>query len=551
MSRNLRPQFSVLLLVTALLVTPGCRRTGEEVASLEAIRAEAIAAHTRFLADDLLEGRGTGTRGMALAANYAAAHFESLGLEPAGDQGSYFQRISFRKVTLEPEGSALSLLSGGREQRLRFGEDFLMRGHPFETALELTAPLVFAGYGVTAPERNYDDYAGLDARGKIVVLLSGAPEPFPSTVRAHYSSNSVKLENAVAHGAVGVITVWTKKDEQRFPWPRIRRFAGRPSLHWHDAEGQVSDAYPAIRGMAIVNHGTAERLFAGAPASLDEVLAAAAEGKVKGFALPAQARIRMRSRHERVECANVVAVFRGSDQHLREEFVVFSAHLDHEGIGTPLGDDAIYNGALDNASGSAVLFEIARAFAALPQRPRRSVLFLATTAEEEGLLGADYFARHPTVPLDALVANINLDAIPALVATKDFVALGAEHSSLGAVAEAAARELGLELSPDSSPEQNFFIRSDQYPFVKQGVPALFLIPGNKAAEPGVDAAERFQRYLTTIYHTPKDDMTQPLDFQAAATAARINFLIGFRVAEASERPQWNPGDFFGEKFSRR
>lgn len=551
MSRALLTPLSLVLLFAALLAAPGCNRAGAETAGLNAIRAEAIAAHTRFLADDLLEGRGTGTRGMALAANYAAAHFESLGLEPAGDKGSYFQHVGFRKVTLVPEGSALSLLREGREQQLRFGEDFLMRGHPLETAVEVTAPLVFAGYGVTAPERSYDDYAGMDASSKIVVLLSGAPESFPSTVRAHYSSNSAKLENAVAHGAVGVITVWTQKDEQRFPWPRIRRFASRPSLHWRDAEGRVSDAYPSIRGMALVSHVAAERLFAGAPASLDEVLAAAAEGKLKGFALPAQARIRMRSRHEAIECANVVAVLRGSDARLREEYVVFSAHLDHEGIGAPLGDDAIYNGALDNASGSAVLFEIARAFAALPRRPRRSVLFLSTTAEEEGLLGADYFARHPTVPRESLVANVNLDAIPALVATKDFVALGAEHSSLGAIAEAAARDLGLELSPDSSPEQNFFIRSDQYPFVKQGVPALFLLPGSKAVEPGVNAAERFQRYLTTIYHTPKDDMTQPLDFQAAATAARINFLIGYRIAQASERPRWNRGDFFGEIFSRR
>ncbi len=551
MCRHIPARLSLLLWLAGALSLAGCCRSEDSAAGLDAIRAEAIAAHTRFLADDALEGRGTATRGMALAANYAAAHFETLGLEPSGDNNSYFQRVGFRKVTLEAEGSALSLVRGGRDQRLRFGHDFVMRGHPQHTTTEVSAPLVFAGYGVTAPEQGYDDYAGIDAAGKIVVLLSGAPDSFSSTVRAHYSSNSVKLENAVAHGATGVITVWTNKDEERFPWPRIRRFASRPSLHWRDAEGRMSGAYPSIQGMAIVNHAAAERLLAGAPMSLQGVLAAAAEGKMRGFELPSQARMRMRSRHEPVECANVVAVLRGSDPRLREEYVVFTAHLDHEGIGAPLGDDAIYNGALDNASGSAVLFEIARAFASLPEPPRRSVLFIATTGEEEGLLGADYFAQHPTVPLQSIVANVNLDAIPALIATKDFVALGAEHSSLGLLAEAAARELGLEISPDSAPEQNFFIRSDQYPFVKQGVPALFLIPGSKAAEPGVDAAARFQRYLTTVYHTPKDDMSQALDFEAAATAAKINFLIGYRVAEAGERPQWNSGDFFGAKFSRR
>jgi hypothetical protein len=538
----------ILLLVVATL--SGCQRQQDPARGLRTIRAAAIAAHIRFLADDTLEGRGTGTRGMVLAANYAAAQFELLGLKPAGEAGSYRQRVPFRRVRLEPEGSRLSLLRGGREQHFRFGDEFLMRGHPLWEASEVTAPLVFAGYGVTAPERNYDDYAGLEARGKIVVLLNGAPESFPSAVRAHYSASSTKLANAVAHGAVGILTIWTPGDEQRFPWVQLRRFSSRPGLYWHDHEGRMNDAYPSLRGLAVLHPTAAAQLFAGAPSSLEQVWADAREGKLRGFDLPGQAHMRMRSRHESIECANVVAALRGSDPRLREESVVFSAHLDHEGIGTPLDGDTIYNGALDNASGSAVLFEIARAFAALHRPPRRSVLFLATTAEEEGLLGADYFVQHPTVPIEQVVANINLDAVPALVATRDFVALGAEHSSLGAVAEAAARELGLALSPDWAPEQTFFVRSDQYPFVRQGVPALFLIPGVQGAADGVNPRERLQQYLATLYHTPKDDLHQPLDFEAAATVARLNFLIGYRIAQADARPRWNPGDFFGEKFAR-
>lgn len=548
--RALLRGFIFLFLLMVLATVAGCQRQPGPQSGLRAIRAAAIAAHTRFLADDALEGRGTTTRGMLLAANYAAAQFEALGLEPGGEAGSYRQQVRFRRVWLEPEGSRLSWLNGGQHRNFRFGDEFVMRGHPLLEASEVTAPLVFAGFGVTAPERNYDDYASVDARGKVVVLLNGAPESFPSAVRAHYSASSTKLANAAAHGAVGILTIWTPSDEQRFPWAQLRRFSSRPSLHWHDREDRLNDVYPSLRGLAVLHPEAAAQLFAGAPSSLEKVFADARAGTLRGFDLPGQVRMRVRSRHESVECANVVAVLRGSDRRLREEYVVFSAHLDHEGIGAPLDGDAIYNGALDNASGSAVLLEIARAFAALEQPPRRSVLFLATTAEEEGLLGADYFAQHPTVPIAQIVANINLDAVPALVATRDFVALGAEHSTLGAVAEAAARELGLALSPDWAPEQAFFVRSDQYPFVRQGVPALFLIPGVQGAADGVDPRERLQHYLTTFYHTPKDDLQQPLDFEAAATVARLNFLIGYRIAQTEERPRWNPGDFFGEKFAR-
>ena len=536
-----------LALLARLLAAPPDRAEEE---AMKRIRPESLRAHIRFLADNSLEGRGTGTRGHELAAKYVAAQFEAMGLAPGGANGSYFQPVPLRKVELVQEQSSLTILQNGKEQAFSYGEDFLMRGDPLRTENTLESPVVLAGYGVTAPELNYDDYAGTDVRGKIVVYLSGAPAKFPPTLRAYFSSGPVKAAAAASHGAIGMLQMLTLEDEKRQPWQfRVNQFRF-PAIRWLDANGVPNDARPEIRGQATLSRSGAEALFAGAPKSLDDVLASASAGQASAFPLSATAKLRTVSRHTPLESPNVLGMLHGSDPKLRDEYVVYTAHADHLGIGRPVDGDAIYNGMLDNASGTAALLEVARAFASLSRPPKRSVLFVVVTGEEAGLLGSDFFAHSPTVPLERIVANVNIDGIPGLYPLRDVVPFGAEHSSLGEVVRQSANRLELEVSPDPMPEEVFFIRSDQYSFVRQGVPAVFLTEGFKTGDPKLDGGALTRQWLQTRYHTPKDDVTQPFDYNPGAKFAQLNFLIGYQIAQQSQRPTWNKGDFFGEKFGR-
>lgn len=520
--------------------------------ALEQIQPEAVRAHIRFLADDLLEGRGTGTRGYQLAANYVAAHFEALGLEPAGADGTYFQAVPLRKVDVVPSESSLTLVRGDQSQVLKYAEDYLMEGEFLRKNVSTAAPVVFVGFGVTAPELEYNDYAGVDVRGKIVAQLFGAPASFPHSQRAYYSSQALKAETAAAHGAVAILTFLTPERAKMWPWDWIVPQSKMGEMCWLDEEGTPHagciGVVPEIRGRAFLSRAGAEALFTGAPQSLNEVFTAAEAGKPPAFDLPVEARIKTVSRHSQVESPNIAAVLCGSDSLTREEYVVFTAHLDHLGIGEPVDGDSIYNGAVDNASGVAVLLEVARVFASLPQPPRRSVLFLAVTGEEKWLLGSEYFAQYPTVPHKSIVANINIDSAVMNRALLDVVAYGAEHSSLARVVEQAAGQIGLEVSPDPQPEEVFFVRADQYSFVRKGVPAVWLFGGNQTGDPDLDGATLMKEWMQTIYHMPKDDFSQPLEFEVGAKLAKVNFLIGYQVANETPRPTWNPGDFFGEKF---
>ena len=532
-------------LTTVSPARPAESQEGEVEKALARIRPEAIRAHMRFLADDLLEGRGTGSRGYELAARYVAARFEALGLAPAGTGGSYFQPVPLRRVlTIDPKCS-LALIRDGKRTELKYGDDYLLTTSALaETDIQVTAPMVYAGFGVSAPELGYDDYAGIDVKGKIVVLLIGAPATFPHDQRAYYSVTPLKADAALARGAVAVLGFLTPTDAQRVPWDSYVRALKAPSYQWLTEAGVAYRARPQARGFGALNRKVVESLFAAAPHSLDEVFKAAEAGRPLSFALPLQAGIHTVSEHGRAESPNVAALLRGSDPKLRDEVVVLTAHLDHLGIGEPIAGDAIYNGAYDNASGVASLLEMANAFASLPA-PKRSVLFLAVTGEENRLQGSEYFVHHPTVPRDHIVADINVDMILMLHPLRDVIAFGAEHSSLGQTTERAARRLGLALSPDPFPEEVVFIRSDQFSFVLEGIPSLFLNPGFKTDDPAAGPAA-VQKWLQTTYHHPNDDMSQMFDFEAGAQFVRLNFLVSYLVAQDAEAPRWKPGDFFGE-----
>ncbi len=511
---------------------------------------ERIRAHVAFLADDALEGRLPGTRGYTVAARYVASGFEQIGLAPGVDGRSFSQPVPLVESLAPLPASRLVLKpANGAPITLAPGADFLPVASLTEAKVTAEAPLVFAGFGVHAPAHGHDDLALVDVKGKVVLLLTGAPARFPPAVRAHYSSNLTKLPELIARGAVGVISVQTPEDQKRTPWERLVQQSWRSRLAWVDGESEPNGAWTALRVRASLNPTRAAALFDGSPLTLEQAFANATAGKPQGADLAVVVEQERQSIIRRKASENVVGVLEGRDPALRGEYVVISAHLDHVGKGVPIGGDAIYNGALDNASGIAVMLETARLLAALPERPRRSVLFVAVTAEESGLQGSDYFVQRPTVPRNAMVANINMDMPVALAPLADVTAFGAEHSSLGAVVERAAAAEGVAVSPDMKPEEVLFVRSDQYSFVRAGIPALYVDEGQRSSDPAQDLAARIEAFRKDRYHQPSDDFSQPIDWPSLAMLARLNARVIADVANADERPRWNPGNFFGETFA--
>jgi Zn-dependent M28 family amino/carboxypeptidase len=512
------------------------------------ISADAIRAHMRFLADDALEGRGTGTRGYDLAAKYVAAQFEALGLSPAGDGGSYFQPVPLRSTIVDGARSSVSFRYPDREESLTFATDWTALGDPGRDDVSVEAPVVFVGAGVTAPDQNYDDYRGIDVTGKIVAWVYPTP-PFESTLKAHYSSGATRRANAAAHGAAGWIRLADPVSEKQYSFAMSARDNNNAGFNWLDSNSRPNDYHEPLRGAVQVNMDVTRKLFAASGRRAEDVFAAAQAGKAQPFDMQVTARLRKVTTRQDITSPNVVARLEGSDPVLKNEHVVYTAHLDHVGIGGEVKGDRIYNGALDNASGTAVMLELARAFSTMQPRPKRSLLFVAVTAEEAGLLGSDYFAHYPTVPKASIVANVNLDESAILWPLRDVIAYGAEHSTLGPLARQAAERVGIALSPDPAPEQVLFVRSDQYSFVKQGVPSVFTVVGFKSDDATIKPKEIWDKWEAERYHQPQDDMQQPgLRFGEAVTFAKFNFLLGYLVAQDAARPAWNPGNFFGERY---
>ncbi len=514
------------------------------------IRPEAIRADMRFLADDLLEGRGTGARGYDIAAAFVATRFEALGLSPAGDQGSFLQAVPLRSMQVDEVRSSFTVRRGTAESVLKFREDMILSGNPGAAESAVEAPVVFVGYGVSAPELSYDDYKHVDVKGKLVAILFGAPNHFASSLRAHYSSSIEKRRIAAEHGAVGVIVLDDPALERLYGFDERVRDLAIPQYRWLDSQGQPSHHFPQLKAAASLSLAATARFFEGSGHTAAQVYAATAAGKSRSFALPLTAKISTSTKLRDLTSHNVAARLEGSDPALKSEYVVYTAHLDHLGISTPVQGDSIYNGALDNASGTAEMLQIARAFSSMQPRPRRSLVFVAVAGEEAGLLGSDYFASYPTVAKNSIVANVNTDEVEMLWPLRDIVAFGAEHSSLNADVERAAERLHLSLSPDPVPEQVVFIRSDQYSFVRQGIPAVMLSPGYKSTDPAIQPQKIFEQWEATRYHQPQDDMQQPgLDFEAAAAFGRFAYLAGLEIAQDPVRPAWNRGDFFGERYA--
>jgi hypothetical protein len=514
---------------------------------LKAIAPEAIAAHVRFLADDLLEGRRTGERGHGIAERYVTSQMQILGLRPAGDAGTFLQEVVLREVEIDPARTRLTIDSG---PALRAFEDFVPIV-PSGIEAEVEGPLALVGYGVHAPELGHDDLGDADLRGKIAVWLTGAPA-LPATAKALLSDARVKWEALAARGAIGIVNLLT---------PERLRIASFESAAQNARRGSVVgvDAAPLGPG-ATLRPEIAERLLAGSHHTVAELVDRAAAGKPITGDLPVRARLRIGAKVREIRSHNVAGLLPATDPSAREILVV-SAHLDHLGVGEPAspgggagsaGDgrsaqraahgDGIYNGAVDNATGIAEMLEIARAMAAQPLR-KRAVLFLAVTGEELGLHGSAWFVKHPTVPLADVVADLNLDQLSPMWKPHDLALRGAEQSTLEDHVRAAASALGLAVRPDPVPEQMFFLRSDQYNFARAGVPAACLWQGFRDDKGGDSNGEIFRRWRATRYHQPSDDLSQPFDWDAAAEWARFEFLVAFSVVQG-ERPQWKKDDFF-------
>ena len=545
---------SASLLVAALVASGAAvAQTPQEAANdaLNLITVKQLEQHVRFLGDDALLGREYGEPGYGIAAQYVAERLASMGVIAAGEDG-WFQSVALRRYGVTEGSAEFVFHRGGESTALAYRDEYSMSADPVRETNEVRAEVVYVGHGVHAPDQGYSDYEGVDVRGKVVALFRGAPESIEGNARAYYSSSRTKAAEAVRRGAIGSIGLRTRKAEGRQSWAELKeRIGTRPSTTWISSDGRAADYYPELIGGASISIEAAERLFGVSPISYEEVLEANLAGTVASMPLGVEVTLSRRSEQSTVFSPNVIGVVRGSDPELADEYVVYSAHLDHVGVSKSEKDDEdkIRNGVYDNAMGIALMLETARAIAAAP--PKRSVLFIALTAEESGLLGSDFFVNNPTVPMDSIVANINLDMPLFLYPVADLVAFGSQHSSMQGIVEESAAEEGFIFSPDPLPEEVLFVRSDQYSFVQKGVPAVYLVTGFNSTEEGVDGEALFRDHFKNHYHQPSDDMTRPIHWASALRFARAHTRIGYIVGNAKERPTWNEGDFFGERFGRR
>jgi Zn-dependent M28 family amino/carboxypeptidase len=540
------------IVVTALLLG---NAVSQQKMGSSALNEATLKAHIKFLADDLLEGRGTGARGGEIAAKYIAAQLEAVGAKGAGENGSFFQPVSLVGVKADP-GTVLTISGASGSESFKFADDFVAFTGAQTESVDVDADLVFVGYGINAPEQKWNDYKGADTdyRGKILVMLVNDPpattaEPnlFGGKALTYYGRWTYKYEEAARRGAAGVILLHTDQSAG-YPWGVVRTSNGS----WRfDIARTSNDTTPFLQFRSWVTDDAAHRLMKLAGQDLDALRAKAATRDFQPVKLGLKGKLNLKSEVKRVAAPNVVGVIEGSDPQLKNEYVVYSAHWDHLGIGAPNKDgDTIYNGALDNASGVAVVLAIAETIARMPvsERPKRSSLFLFPTAEEQGLLGAEWYSKHPVVPLDKTAANVNLDSMNVLGPTADFIPLGAERSSLKSVVEAVARDMKLRVSSDSRPEQGSFYRSDHFPFAKVGVPSISLKEGDEYVGRSKEwGEEQFKAYNTAHYHQPSDEMRDTWDFRGMIQEGEIALAIGRMISDMPEKPKFNPGDEFAKK----
>ncbi len=510
--------------------------------AMATVDPERIRAQVRFLASDLLEGRGTGQRGGDIAADYIATQFALYGLAPAGDNGSFLQKVPLEGIATQSDSTLALLPNNGAPIDLKYRADFVAMDNTGKQRNDIEAGLIWMGYGIDAPEFNWNDYRDLDVRGKVLLMLVNQPQlndakSFGSAL-TYYGRWTYKFEEAARMGAAGVILVH-KTEMASYGWNVVRN-------SWSGERSQLrNDPSPKLALAGWIQLDAARKLAQACGMNLDEMIAAAGKRGFKPIALPAKTRGTIISKVRDFDSSNVIARLPGSDPSLRNEAVLYSAHYDHLGIVPGMAGDNIYNGAQDNATGVAILLEIARAFASAKQPPKRSIYFASVTAEEQGLLGSEYLGKHPPLPARNISVALNYDDVPPLGVPEEVNVAGAERTTFYPTVERTARQFGLTIVPDARPEAGHYYRSDHFSFARAGIPAFSIDEGDKYRghdrEWGTQQAED---YVAHHYHQPSDEYRPTMDFRGDAVMARFGIALGWEAASQGEEVDWREGDEF-------
>jgi Zn-dependent M28 family amino/carboxypeptidase len=533
----------VLLCLIQLFSVQNLSQTAEERKALVFITPDLIRSHIAFLSDDLLEGRGTGTRGDRLAEMYIATQFALLGLQPGAADGSYLQKVPIVGLEVNP-GMVLWARAGAKTERFKYYDEFVTFSDVREPTVAVTnAEVVFVGYGIVAPEQRWDDFKNVNVKGKILLMMndepkSDDPKVFGGKARTYYGRWDYKYEIAAKRGATGAIIIHTT-ESAGYPWKVVQS-------SWSGEQFSLADVRePQLKISGWMTEDATRRLVSLSGKDLDVLRKSAESRKFSPVPLGVTLSDTIANTIRHLETANVLGLLRGSDPEKQQEVVVYTAHHDHLGIGTPLKGDSIYNGARDNASGVSLVLAIATSFAEGAPRPKRSVLFAAVGGEEAGLLGSEYYVTHPTFPLSSIVADINIDEANIYGPTRDIQMIGKGRSTLDVVVEGVAKELGMVVVPDQAPEQGYFYRSDQFSFAKVGVPVAYFDAGvDVIGKPPGWGEEQHKKFNAEDYHQPSDEIKQWWDYRGAVQQADFTFMLGYRLANAAKIPQWNRGDEF-------
>ncbi len=544
--------FFGICLISGLSAAQGTHKTarsstarlpGTAIAAMQKIDPERIRAHVRFLSHDLLEGRGTGQRGGDIAAEYIATQFAIYGLKPAGDSGTYMQKVPLVGITPEPETTFSFVPAKGAALDLKPLDQYVAYDETQQARSEVNAEVVYVGYGIEATEYKWDDYKGVDVRGKILLMLVNEPPSddvnfFKGKALTYYGRWTYKYEEAARKGAVGAVLIH-KTDMASYPWEVVR----------NSNSGEKSflklDTAPKLKVAGWIQSDVAKQLATMADMDLDRMMIEARSRDFHPVTLPVKLKARMVSKVRPFSSNNVLALLPGADRALKAEAVMYTAHYDHLGIRPDLPGDNIYNGANDNATGCGILLEVARAYAEATQKPRRSILFASVTAEEQGLLGSEYLARHPPIPADRITLDLNYDDVPPLGAPQEVEVSGAERTTFYPIVEALANTFRLTIRPDSRPEAGHYYRSDHFSLARVGIPAFSINEGVKYKGHDVTwGLQQAEEFTQKHYHQPSDQYHASMDFTGDAAMARFGFALGWEAAAQLPTIGWKKGDEF-------
>jgi Zn-dependent M28 family amino/carboxypeptidase len=538
----------VFLAIRLLAASNGLPSAGQQ--SMNSIDPEHIRATVKYLSDDSLQGRGTGQKGGDMAADWIGDQFKAYGLEPAGDNGSFFQDVKFYGIRTDQQKTQFSFIpKSGDPMALKFGDDFVATDQTHSERSEIDAPIIFVGYGINAPEYQWDDYKGVNLKGKVLLMLvnqppSDDPKFFTGKALTYYGRWTYKLEEAARRGAVGAILIH-KTEMASYPWEVVHNSWGGESSFLQDAKE------PKLKSAGWIQLEVARKLAGAAGMDLDTMMKNATSRSFKPVELPVRLKETIVSHVRSFSSRNVLAKITGADPKLREQAIFYTAHYDHLGIHADEPGDNIYNGAIDNATGCGIVLELARVFAMAKQKPKRTVFFATVTAEEQGLLGSKYLGEHPPVPARNVSLDLNFDAVPPLGDPQQVVVSGAERTTVYPIVQKTAEDFGLSIQPDNQPQAGHYYRSDHFSFARVGVPAFSVNEG--VLFQGHDLAwgeEQEKDYVTHHYHQPSDEYRPEMDFTGDAKMAKFGFAVGWEVADMPNSTGWRPGDEF-EKARKR